>query len=251
MNNTKKVGAFTLLELLVTIAVIATFCTLLLPAYRTVIQIKNRTVCGSNLRQIGMGILSYTSDNNGCFPPFIDANYHFWDYNVKSYMGISPDQPSPAFKCPADSRAYNQGSGNYARSYAFSGNNQFSNTEQGRLGLISYITTAGAASSAFPSPVRSVAQISHPAQCIMASEWWTSGGKLISGLQYQNQGACSVLTPGWFSQGQVPVLPGGGYSHGRVINFLFVDGHVEALDPADAMSGFSTAGNCMWTAVWQ
>jgi len=60
--------AFTLVELLAVIAVIAILAALLLPAMSSA-RIKAReTACLSNLRQVGIGIVLYSSDNNGNIP---------------------------------------------------------------------------------------------------------------------------------------------------------------------------------------
>jgi len=60
--------AFTLLELLVTIAIIAALAALLLPALARAKAASKRTACISNLRQLGLTVQMYWNDNNGdCF----------------------------------------------------------------------------------------------------------------------------------------------------------------------------------------
>ena len=61
--------AFTLIELLVVIAIIALLLAIVLPALRVVKQQAKVVICGSNQRQLVYGLLTYTNDNNGKFPP--------------------------------------------------------------------------------------------------------------------------------------------------------------------------------------
>ena len=60
--------AFTLIELVVVIAVMAIFASLLLPALSRAKQKADAAVCQSNLRQIGIGLQCYLGDFDR-YPP--------------------------------------------------------------------------------------------------------------------------------------------------------------------------------------
>ena len=64
---------FTLLELIVVIAIIAILMTLLSPLLTGANETARRTACQNNLRNIGIGIRTYAGDNYGFFPPSAGA----------------------------------------------------------------------------------------------------------------------------------------------------------------------------------
>jgi prepilin-type N-terminal cleavage/methylation domain-containing protein/prepilin-type processing-associated H-X9-DG protein len=63
-----KPRAFTLIELLVVIAILAILAALLLPALTAAKARGTRAACLSNLRQIGIAIITYAQDNDGRIP---------------------------------------------------------------------------------------------------------------------------------------------------------------------------------------
>jgi prepilin-type N-terminal cleavage/methylation domain-containing protein/prepilin-type processing-associated H-X9-DG protein len=73
-------GGFTLIELLVVIAMIAILAGLFLPVIAQVRERARRTICLSNLRQIGQGYFLYLQD---------------WDDRFSDWWQLAPKRPAP------------------------------------------------------------------------------------------------------------------------------------------------------------
>lgn len=61
--------AFTLIELLTVIAIIGVLMAILFPVIGRVRESSSTTRCASNLRQVGIAIQSYVTENRGTLPP--------------------------------------------------------------------------------------------------------------------------------------------------------------------------------------
>lgn len=69
-------GAFSLIELLVVISIIAILASMLLSGIAVVKALANKTVCQSNLRQMGLALAAYSGDNDGIAYPLIGGRQH-------------------------------------------------------------------------------------------------------------------------------------------------------------------------------
>ena len=61
-------GGFTLVELLLVTAILATLTGLLLPCLGRTIESARRTACATNLRNLGLALRAYAVDHDGWFP---------------------------------------------------------------------------------------------------------------------------------------------------------------------------------------
>jgi prepilin-type N-terminal cleavage/methylation domain-containing protein/prepilin-type processing-associated H-X9-DG protein len=92
MSQQRK--AFTLVELLVVVAIIGVLVALLLPAVQAARAAARAASCKNNLRQIGLGVLQFCDTHKGQFPEWYHAKHqdgdaegiHSWIYTIAPYM---------------------------------------------------------------------------------------------------------------------------------------------------------------------
>ncbi|HSH94780.1 MAG TPA: DUF1559 domain-containing protein [Roseimicrobium sp.] len=88
--------AFTIVELLVVVAIIAALVAMLLPALTRARQAAVRVQCASNLRQIGISAHSYAAENRGWFPLYGFSGYTFFSFGNGGWWDT--DSGSPSYK---------------------------------------------------------------------------------------------------------------------------------------------------------
>lgn len=107
--------AFTVLELLVVVAIIGVLAAILFPVMAQAKATGKRTVCASNMRQIGLGLRLYADDFDGQMPltrhdtPAISST---WIFSLRPYLSnvdeirICPADPKGARRLKANGTSY-------------------------------------------------------------------------------------------------------------------------------------------------
>lgn len=217
-SRRRKGKAFTLVELLVVVAIIALLVSILLPSLGSARQMTLCVLCAGNLRQIDVAMNMYLNDHNDVYPcaedPVSTDPFYWlwmgrgWRGLVEPYFGtkVSESNPSVLF-CPADKAAKDKYE---ATSYAYS-MSFYHSPEQ--------IDAMNTAADTYSNPQPSVAQQS----CDVARP----SGKIIIGEWTSNHRPIHDDKGWWCREGER--------------NYLFADGQVrylKATEIRDARDGW-------------
>jgi prepilin-type N-terminal cleavage/methylation domain-containing protein len=237
--------AFTLVELLVVVGIIAILVAILLPSLIKARESAIRVACMSNLHQAHIGLTMYAQDYRGRVPPwgyngFGTAEYAntggFWNgttWAAGTGLGVAYPRYINSYKilyCPTSPRL------GYAQDYYWKPSPYESPSGGG--GSLGYVYLAGIGISGHPSftdngfDVRR--KISEPSRCIMGDELYITSGFYLTNHPSQDIGGTQVAPDGanfLYTDGTVRwSVCRRGFSAGTGwLNAVFVDGQGWAI----------------------
>ena len=202
---------FTLVELLVVVAIIALLVSILLPALGKARESAKKVVCVSNTKQIALGCMVYLEDNELRYPDkkvkndegnLINASYTWLGKRVKDstpgsgthlgahlrplnpYVGgpYGPDDEVLIAACPSDKFFYDGNGASYTASNDVSSTEAVNGTTKDLLSLVDHRTSErkGVKADQIRSPDRMVtfSPFVTRTHAYYGSTWWVSGRKI-------------------------------------------------------------------------
>jgi prepilin-type N-terminal cleavage/methylation domain-containing protein/prepilin-type processing-associated H-X9-DG protein len=229
---------FTLIEILVTVAIIAILAAILFPVFARARENARKAACMSNLKQIGLAMMQYTQDYDETYPTAwttdTPSKIIYWYQVLDPYV-----KNKQVFICPTAGKILkSDGTVQHGGGYGYN--------MEGTACTVDYVTTTPGIGNGFgyrsgygnwctPSgagPLR-LAEITEPSATIQITDPASNGSANngYAAVGYSSISSMPVLHGGQvgpFTGGaSTPPIEGGG-------NYLFADGHVKFLTASRA-----------------
>ena len=227
----EKRGAFTLVELLVVVAIIALLVSILLPPLGKAKEQAKIVICLLNLKGLGLGFAQYAAENNDWYPPGSGwgGDPPIWDFSMVKYY-----ENKGLLHCPADNLERTYGSNpqeHYPRSYAI-------NIDVTWMGPSVYGKNYdppynGRANFPWPGWVHKTTDVTDPSDTILLGEQWESWyyySTYVAGRynKYRGSGICWENYD-WDRRGPTDYV----HRNNDAANYLFCGGHARLIPKDD------------------
>jgi prepilin-type N-terminal cleavage/methylation domain-containing protein/prepilin-type processing-associated H-X9-DG protein len=251
MRCKAKRRAFTLVELLVVIGIIAVLIALLLPAMKGVRDSARRLACASNLKQWGIAHSLYATDFANVMTPLDVAHQGRWaGYLLDQYMSIDgPSGGSTSFRMPAVAQCPDTAENVVGRTTW----NTLTDGAYGpnlRTDSVSYFVNRHVHNTMWHN-LKNVGTVNR-SSLKMPNLQFQMGEGLGGWAQTAAGMEKGAMAPGIGATKDVLRRQGFSRRHQQHMNALFLDGHVESLTLEEVIGTYSSGGNVapgrvMWT----
>jgi prepilin-type N-terminal cleavage/methylation domain-containing protein/prepilin-type processing-associated H-X9-DG protein len=176
-------GGFTLTELLVVVGIMAVLAALIFPVFAQAREQARKSLCLSNLRQIGLALSMYVDDHDGFFPntgdPYLWMGRR-WRWPLKLYLAYPAQRDADASQdpnlsvgagahilvCPSDPDAQNKWD---STSYGYSAAFYFAPEQINRMRQSDLIQD-----NPFAPVGQSLTAVAFPSEKAVVAEWLTN-----------------------------------------------------------------------------
>ncbi len=210
--NACKSYEFTLIELLIVIAIIAILAGMLLPALGKTKDFAGTMHCTSNIRQVNQAIFVYASDFNDYFPTCCRAGEGYADPGYPTYMADTKSITREVISCNAVSP-------HYGRAAAVVDKGSFGNASAAAIGLNTNLSSRTYSSRTYQT--KQISSVARPATMLdIAESSWGGNANPNEGYGRFGLNAYFLQTPN-SAFGQIAVR----HENWSVTNVGFLDGH--------------------------
>lgn len=207
-----SLGGFSLVEILVTMAVVTVLATLASATYSSVFAKSRNVQCLGRMKTLGSAILLYAQDNGGEIPRSMHSAGMMrkdpWAMEIRPYLGESTTTESwervfnTYYRCPEDKKRD-------VNSYSYG------------LNVFYELSPDGDDYVGSPATWRRLANVPRASQTILLAEPRSSS--------YADHIMCHM----WSRASAASTAVDATRHRGKTSNFVFADGHVESLPIAD------------------